>query len=241
MKDHTSRVVWITGATSGLGRSLARVFAERGDIVVATGRRLGALQALKKEFLEKEMVFPLYACDVTKPAAVRRTAARIEKEFGRIDVLINNAGITVFKSLRETSLREFDEILRTNLRGSFLTLKAVLEGMIRRKSGLIVNIISYAAKTTYTGSGAYSASKSGTEALMNVLREELRPYRVKVMNVYPGAIETPMWHQTHRRRYGRVMMPADDVAELIYEATRRPRPLTIEELVVRPEVGDIRV
>ncbi len=236
-----SRVVWITGATSGLGRSLARVFVEGGDIVIATGRRRRALGTLKKELSKQKGTFRLYACDVTKPEAVRRTATLIEREFDRIDVLVNNAGITVFKSLRDTTLRDFGAILETNLWGSFLTVKSVLEGMMRRKSGLIVNILSYAAKTTYTGSGAYSASKSGTEALMNVLREELRPYRVKVMNVYPGAIETPMWHETHRWRYGRVMMSADDVAELIYEAARRPRPLVVEELVIRPEIGDLRV
>ncbi|HEX9615217.1 MAG TPA: SDR family NAD(P)-dependent oxidoreductase, partial [Bacteroidota bacterium] len=123
----------------------------------------------------------------------------------------------------------------------FLVTKEILPHMMKRKGGMIVNIISYAAKTTYTGSAAYSAAKAGTQAMMNVVREEVRKHGIRIVNVYPGAVFTAMWSSKHRASMGDSMIPAEHLARVICEATLQPASLTTEEIVVRPPVGDLTV
>lgn len=180
-------------------------------------------------------------CDVRRDRDVRNVTRKLSARGIVPDVLVNNAGVTVFKSFRETSAKEFDDILDTNLRGQFLLTKASLSGMIRRRRGVVVNILSMAAKTVYTGSSVYSASKAAGAALMNVVREEVREKGIHVVNVYPGAVLTPMWSAAHRRTFARRMMRPEEIAGLIYEAvTAGPRAM-VEELVIRPLQGDLKV
>jgi NADP-dependent 3-hydroxy acid dehydrogenase YdfG len=237
-RNTSSRIVWITGASSGFGRALALAFAHAGDIVIATGRSLHALKLLQRK---REGRVEVHACDVRDERAVERLAKSVLRRHSRIDILVNNAGITSFAEFTDTSVREFDDILETNLRGLFLTTRSVLPSMLRRRSGLILNILSYAAKTTYTKSVAYSAAKAGAEAMMNVLRAEVRDKGIRVMNIFPGAMLTPMWPPHLRKRYSTSMMSADDVAALVVHLTQQPKTLHIEELIVRPPQGDLRV
>lgn len=239
MSTHAStRIVWITGAGSGLGRALAVAFAHSGDVVIATGRSLRTLKSLRRELGVGGEVF---ACDVRDERAVDRVARQVFRSHSKVDILVNNAGVTSFAEFASTGVKDFDAILDTNLRGLFLTTRSVLPSMIRRREGLILNILSYAAKTTYTKSAAYSAAKAGAEAMMNVLRAELRGKGVRVLNIYPGAILTPMWPPRLRKQYAASMMSVDDVAKLVVQLTRQPSTLHIEELVVRPPQGDLRV
>lgn len=180
-------------------------------------------------------------CDVRVERSVRSAARRIAARFKRVDVLVNNAGVTYFKDFAGTSVKEFDHVLETNLRGSFLTTRGVLPGMLRRKSGMIVNIQSFAAKTTYTSSSVYAASKSGGVALMNGLRAEVRNKGIKILNVFPGATLTPMWEAPLQKRYAGVMMRPEEVARKIFEATQLPDSMMIEEMVIRPQIGDLTV
>jgi NADP-dependent 3-hydroxy acid dehydrogenase YdfG len=230
--------VWITGASSGFGRALALAFAHAGDIVIATSRSVRALKLLQRTLEARGEV---YACDVRDGRAVERLAKSVLRRHSRVDILVNNAGVTSFAEFANTSVREFDDILDTNLRGLFLTTRAVLPSMLRRRSGLILNILSYAAKTTYTRSAAYSAAKAGAEAMMNVLRAEVRGKGIGVMNIFPGAILTPMWPLHLRKRYSASMMSAEDVATLVVQLTQQPKTFHIEELIIRPPQGDLRV
>lgn len=106
---------------------------------------------------------------------------------------------------------------------------------------MIVNIQSFAAKITYTASSIYAASKSGGVAMMNSLREEVRSRGIKVLNVYPGATDTRMWKPADRRRFADVMMTPQDVARKVVEATHLPESMMVEELVLRPQIGDLTV
>jgi NADP-dependent 3-hydroxy acid dehydrogenase YdfG len=229
-----SRIVWVTGASSGIGKAIADVFSMYGDTVIATSRLLqkshsqsGRIDALK--------------CDVRVLSQVQRTARLILKRHGMIDILVNNAGITLFKDLLKTSTAEFDDILATNFRGLFLTTRAVLPSMMKRKRGIILNILSYASKTTYTKSGAYTGAKAGAEAMMNVLREEIRGKGIKVINIHPGAVDTAMWPQRYRAKNKASMMRPHDLAQLLYVMTRQPNSIHVEELVMRPQGGDLQV
>jgi short-subunit dehydrogenase len=207
--------------------------------VVATSRSRRELDGLVREIALERGRAIAFACDVTLPRNVASTARRVLRRFGRVDVLVNNAGVTSFKSLQETTQAEFDEVIAANLRGTFLCIKAVIGSMIRRRSGHIINIISTAARKTFTESSAYSASKAGVLALSDVLREEVRPFNIKVTAVIPGATQTEMWDKSERKRYGRRMMLPEDVARIVVATFQAPARAHVEEIVVRPQLGDI--
>jgi 3-oxoacyl-[acyl-carrier protein] reductase len=134
---------------------------------------------------------------------------------------------------------EFDEVISANLRGTFLCTKAVIDSMVRRRSGHVINVISIAARKTYTKSSAYSASKAGVLALTDVLREEVRPFGIKVTAVTLGATETQMWNASTRDKYRHRMMSAEDVARVVVSVFQAPRRAHIEEIILRPQLGDL--
>jgi NADP-dependent 3-hydroxy acid dehydrogenase YdfG len=236
-----SRIVWITGASSGIGRALAEEFALHGDSIAATARNLSNLTALQGQIEASSGTCRVFQCDISNADQVHTTAGSISSAFGPIDILINNAGVTYFKDFSATSIEQFDEVIATNLRGLFLTTKAVLPDMLERGSGLIINVLSYAAKATYTGSSVYAASKAGAEAMMNVLRAETRNKGIKIVNVYPGAVFTPIWHTKHREKYGHQMMKPAEIAKVMYDLSCQPASMVIEDVVIRPQVGDLQV
>lgn len=241
MDQKKDRVVWITGASSGLGAALAEEFVIHGDMVVATARSRVPLQLLQKKLQGAGGPLEIYACNLRGEKSVHSVAGKILANHKTVDILINNAGVTYFKDFISTGISEFDEVVETNLRGLFLTTKNILPSMLKRRNGCIINILSYAAKTTYTESAAYSASKAGAEALMNVLRAETRGKGIKVVNVFPGAILTPIWHPRHQEKYYKVMMKPSEVAKMIYEITTRPPSLMVEDIIIRPQIGDLKV
>jgi NADP-dependent 3-hydroxy acid dehydrogenase YdfG len=235
------RVVWITGAGSGFGSALAERFSMNGDVVVLSGRSAGSLNVVAQKIRSNKGTCEVIPIDVQKVASVRKAANKVLRAYNRIDVLVNNAGITAFKSFEATSEREFSKIVSTNLTGMFLVTKSVLRAMLKERQGIILNVLSYAAKTTYTGSAAYSASKTGGAAMMNVLREETRGKGVQVINIYPGAIDTPMWNDRARRKFKKEMMTPWEISALIYEATVQKPNVVVEELVIRPQSGDLHL
>jgi NADP-dependent 3-hydroxy acid dehydrogenase YdfG len=141
----------------------------------------------------------------------------------------------------DTSIEEFDHIINTNLRGIFLTTKAVLPAMLQNQSGLVLNILSYVVKEVYTKSAAYSSSKAGAEAMMNVLRSEVRRQGINIVNVYPGAVSTPIWRQNQREKFGNQMLTPEQVAEMLYHVSSQPSSLMVEEIVLRPQGGDLQI
>ncbi len=236
-----SRIVWITGASSGIGRGLAEEFAMRGDRIAASARNLANLTALQGQIEASSGTCKAFQCDITNADQVSATAASIGASMGPLDVLINCAGVTYFKDFSSTTVEQFDEVIATNLRGLFLSTKAVLPGMLERGSGLIMNVLSYAAKAVYAGSSVYAASKAGGEAMMNVLRAETRDKGIKIINVYPGAVFTPIWHPKHREKYGHQMMKPAEIAKVMFELSCQPASMVIEDVVIRPQVGDLQV
>jgi len=232
-------VVWVTGASRGIGREIARQFAFLGCEVCLSSRNRKRLESASKEIIKlggRAHVFPL---DVTSQKSIPLVVKQIQKKVGQVDVLINNAGITVFKTFIDTTLGEFNNIIQTNLNGPIECIKAVLPGMIKRKNGWIINIVSDAAIKTIEGSSAYTASKSGLLALGKILREEVRQFNIKVVNVLPGAASTDMWNPKMRKKYSYRMMKAKSVAEAILSVYQMPDDVVVDEIVVRPVLGDL--
>ncbi len=230
-----SRGVWITGARTGIGRAFVDEFLGRGWSVVASSRN-----DVKRQD-PGDGTFASIPVDVRDPRSVSKAWKAIGRLPFTIDMLINNAGITSFSSFEQTSYRQFRDIVDTNLTGSFLATKAVLGEMKRRRSGIIINILSFAARKAYTMSSAYGASKAGAHMLANVLRMEMRPFGIRVVNVLPGAVATPMWPASVRRKRGDQMMSAASLAKAIADLVTLDRSLVPEEIVLRPPTGDVTI
>lgn len=236
-----NRVVWITGAGKGIGAALAWRLAAMGVRLFLTGRTSHALEAVAAEL---HTTYPSSAvvtaeCDVASWPSVERAHAFVAEKIGAVDVLVNNAGVGVFVPLLEMRHEDFERTLNTNLRGAWHCIKAVLPAMVARTSGVIVNINSIAAMTTFTGGTAYAASKAGLLALSRSLRQEVRAAGVKVIDVLPGATETDIWEASARREFRARMMQPDDVAEAVVAALLLHPRVMPEELTLRPQLGDL--
>jgi 3-oxoacyl-[acyl-carrier protein] reductase len=230
--------VWVTGASKGIGKSISEALLRENHKVAVSARSRDLLDALSVDTVDSGSVFRV-PLDVTSPADVDAAARLINEKFGSIDVLVNNAGVTRFATIQDTSVDVLNEIIDTNLKGTFHAVKSVLPFMLERKSGWIVNIISVTAHRTFTKSGAYAASKAGALAFSNVLREEVRKDGIKVTAVVPGATETEMWPAEIRQRHGGRMMRPDDIGKIIASILKTPENCMLEEVTVRPILGDL--
>jgi NADP-dependent 3-hydroxy acid dehydrogenase YdfG len=233
------KVIWITGASTGIGKEIATEFSKAGHIIVATARRKSRLVSLVSEIKFAGREATAFVCNVASERSVQLTAKRIREKYGRIDCLINNAGVTVFKSFTDTKVYDFDYVMGINLRGAFLSLKSVIPQMIKNKKGHIINIISVSANTVYENSSVYSASKAGLLALTNSIRKETRRYNIKISNILPGAVETAMWDSRTRTKYKNRMLSPSDVAKIVLEVFQQPKKVLVEDIIIRPIKGDI--
>lgn len=232
-------VVWVTGASRGIGSEIAGQFAMIGCRVCLTGRNKKELLRVQNRIVRlggQAFVFP---CDITNQPAILRTANNIRRSVGEVDILINNAGITVFKSFLKTSLKEFSDIISTNLMGQITAIHAVLPTMVQRRNGWVINVLSTASRLTFEGSAAYTAAKAGMYGFSKVLREELRLSNVKVVDILPGPTATDMWSAASRRKHSSKMMKAKSVAEAVLALYQFPPDVIPEEIVMRPILGNL--
>ncbi len=230
--------IWITGASSGIGKAAVEEFAKIGCRVFASSRRVSELERLKKSLNKEKLDIDVFGCNVASNANVEQTAKKILAAH-KIDCLVNNAGVTSFKLAEENSINEIDDIINTNLLGSIYTIKAVLPKMIEQGGGTIINILSIVTKKVFINSSAYAASKNGLMGYTNILREEVRKYKIKVINIIPGATLTPMWSQVVRKENSERMMKPEDIARLLVWVFLQKENMVSEEILVRPIEGDL--
>ncbi|MCS7052296.1 MAG: SDR family oxidoreductase [Ignavibacterium sp.] len=231
--------IWITGASSGIGKALSIEFAKIGFKVFASSRNNVDLERINQELEKDKCEVEIIPCNVASFSNVDNSFKKILAKT-KLGCLVNNAGITTFKLAEENSIREIDDIISTNLLGSIYTIKTVLPHFIQNGGGTIINVLSVVAKQVYTKSSAYSASKAGLLAYTNSLREEVRKYNIRVINVLPGATETQMWPKKIREEFSSKMMSASDVARAIVWAYLQEGNSVVEELVIKPITGDLK-
>lgn len=232
------KAIWITGASSGIGKAIVKLFVTSGYTVIASARREDLLIELQNElagFAEKIKVVP---CDVSSLTSIEKTYTKISLDF-KVDCLINNAGITSFKPFKDNTVDEIEGIINTNLLGSIYTVKTVLPGMIKQGGGSIINMLSVITEKVFTNSSLYSASKTGLLAFTEVLREEVRKYNIRVMAVTPGATETEIWSEEMRHKFSQRMMQPSDIARIILFAYKQNGNVVLENIIARPVLGDL--
>jgi short-subunit dehydrogenase len=228
--------VWITGASSGIGKAAVKEFASVGINIFASARRVTELERLKEEINSDHLeIFP---CNVASQANVDQTFKKITTE-NQINCLVNNAGITSFKSAEDNTIKEIDDIINTNLLGSIYTIKSVLPHMKKIGGGTIINILSVVTQKTFTNSSVYTSSKMGLLGYLKVLREEVRDYKIRVLNIIPGATESAMWTREMREEHAHRMMNPESIARLMVSSFLQKDNLVTEEIIVRPIEGDL--
>ncbi len=230
--------VWITGASSGIGKATAKEFAKVGCDVFVSARRATELERLKKELSKDKLTIELHPCNVASSANIDQVVKKISAKH-KINCLVNNAGVTTFKDALDNSIQEINDIINTNLLGSIYAIKYVLPHMIENGGGTIINIISSAAKKIFTASSAYTASKAGLLGYTNVLREEVRKHKIRIINIHPGATETPMWSQDVRKENSNRMMTSEEIGRLIVWAFLQEGNVVTEDIDVKPIQGDL--
>src|SRR3990172_5269607 len=182
-------VALITGGGRGIGRAMALRFAHEGADVVLAGRTLSGLQAVEKEVRDLGREALVVVCDVGEDSSVRAMVQQAEARFGKIDLLVNNAGyFCSMAPLQEMPDAEWDLTLRANLTSVFYVCRAVLPGMIARRHGSIVMISSISAKEAYPYAAPYSAAKAGLLGLTRALAAEVGPYGIRVNALCPGVV-----------------------------------------------------
>lgn len=232
-------IVLITGASQGIGEAIAKVFAAevRGVRLALVARNKKNLEKVAKACLRLGAAAEVFPCDVADEAAVRVLASAVTRRFGAPDVLINNAGKFFAAPFLAMTVADFDRTLSANLRSVFLVTREFAPGMVRRGRGDIFIMSSIAGRAAHPGGAAYSAAKFGVSGLSQVIRAELKNEGIRVCCVYPGATRTPSWDGSGVPA-GR-MMPAGDVARAFLDIYRLTRKTVVEEIVLRPQRGDV--
>lgn len=237
-------VVFITGASSGIGASCAKQFAQQGVKLLLAARRVNRVNALA-DLLKKEWRIPVhvFGLDVRNQEEVERVLQSLPEEWKSIDVLVNNAGLSRgLNKLQEGTIADWDEMIDTNVKGLLYVTRAILPGMISRGRGHIINIGSIAGHSVYPAGNVYCASKYAVKALSEGLKMDLLGTPIRVSSIDPGLVETEFslvrFHGDSERAKkvyeGLQPLTPDDIADAVIYCATRPPHVNINEVVVMP-------
>ena len=223
MKRLAGKIAIVTGSSSGIGKAIALTFAEEGACVVVAARRQHLCEQTVKQIREKGGEAMAIQTDVTDEAQVDRLITETVKRYGRLDLLVNNAGIGGGGPIENTSTETFDLVLNTNLRGTFFCCRAGFRQMKQHGGGTIINMSSVAGVQAWAGTGTYSASKHGIMALTRSLADEGRPYKIKVSAICPGGVADELVDASPEEILRSEKISPYDIAETaVYLATLGP-------------------
>jgi NADP-dependent 3-hydroxy acid dehydrogenase YdfG len=234
------KVVVITGASSGLGEAAARRLARDGAKLVLGARRLDRLQALAKDLSLR--VDAVVQTDVSKCDQVKRLVDHAVKAHGRVDVMINNAGLMPQSLLETLKIDEWDRMIDVNIKGVLYGIAAALPVMKAQKSGHIINVSSVAGHKVRPGSTIYSATKSAVRVISEGLRQEVKPYNIRTTIISPGAVESelpdtitdPDIGARVAQFYKETAISADSFANMVVFAMSQPEDVDVNEILFRP-------
>jgi NADP-dependent 3-hydroxy acid dehydrogenase YdfG len=247
MENIKGKVVVITGASSGLGEAAAKHLAALGASVVLGARRADKIERLSKQINDIGGKSLAIAVDVTKRDQVKQFVDSAVKHFGRVDVILNNAGIMPLSPIDRLNVDEWDTMIDVNIKGVLNGIAAVLPYMKEQKSGQIINTSSVAGHKIFGGSAVYSATKFAVRALTEGLRMEVKPYNIRTTIVCPGAVKTELLQhiseadiqQANQDYVGTVGISPDSFARVIAFAISQPNDVDINEVIFRPTAQEL--
>lgn len=236
------KVVVITGASSGMGEAAAKHLSALGATVVLGARRADRIEKLAKEIKDNGGKAFAIAVDVTQREQVKRLVNTAVEQFGRVDVILNNAGVMPLSTMDRLNVDEWDTMIDVNIKGVLNGIAAVLPYMKEQKSGQIINTSSVAGHKVFNGSAVYSATKFAVRALTEGLRMEVKPYNIRTSIVCPGAVKTellehitePDIQQANKNYVGAVGISPDSFARVVAFAIGQPEDVDTNEIIFRP-------
>jgi NADP-dependent 3-hydroxy acid dehydrogenase YdfG len=242
----TDKVVVITGASSGIGESTAKLLARHGAKVVLGARRKDRLDAAVKEISAAGGKAISFAVDVTKRTDVEALIKGAVESFGRVDVIVNVAGIMPIAPIDALKVEEWDRQIDVNIKGVLYGVAAALPQMQKQKSGHIINIASvFGIKVFAPGATVYCATKSAVRTLTEGLRIELHSQNIRCTMISPGAVATELPESSSEeatrknlREFYKMAIPANSIASAIAYAIEQPAEVEIDEMVIRPTAQD---
>lgn len=239
------KVVIITGASSGLGEATARRLSQSGAKLMLAARREDRLKALAQALRKEDKQVAYRVVDVTDRAQMEALAQAALSEYGRIDVLINNAGLMPLAPLDAIQVDEWETMIDVNIKGVLYGIAAVLPTMRAQKSGHIINLSSVAGHKVFPGGAVYCATKFAVRALSEGLRIESRG-EIRSTNISPGAVATELTdHITHKGaaevagQIYQVAIDADAIARAIAYAIEQPADVDVNEMIIRPSAQEL--
>ena len=240
------KVVVITGASSGLGEATARHLSGEGAVVVLGARRLGRLTALAQALGAEDGRAIAVQTDVTQSEQVRALVDAAVQRFGRIDVMINNAGLMPHSPLDRLKIDDWDRMIDVNIKGVLYGMAAALPYMQKQKSGHFINVSSVAGHKVRPSSAVYAATKHAVLALSEGLRQEVKPYNIRTTVISPGAIDTDLPASVTEpdiaadvRKIYEIAIPADAFARAVAFAISQPDEIDVNEILFRPTRQEI--
>jgi len=239
-----SRIALITGATSGIGKATAELFAKNGYDLIITGRRTGRLEELCGH-LEKQYKVKVVKLDfdIRKLSEVKKNISELPPAFKNIDVLVNNAGLASgLSTIQDGDIEDWEKMIDTNIKGLLYITKEVANLMIPLKKGHIINVGSVAGKEVYANGNVYCATKHAVDALNKAMRIDLLPHNIRVSGIHPGMVETEFsvvrFHGDEEKAkkvyLGLQPLTGADIADAIYWMATRPAHVNITDMVLTP-------
>jgi NADP-dependent 3-hydroxy acid dehydrogenase YdfG len=243
MTDNISgKVIVITGASSGMGAAAATYLAAKGASIVLGARRADRIEALAAQIADAGGKATAVVTDVSNRTDVAKLVDTAVETYGRIDVLINNAGLMPLSPLDRLKVDEWDRMIDVNVKGVLYGIAAALPHMKAQRSGHIINVSSVAGHKLFPGSAVYSATKFAVRALSDGLREEMAPHNIRTTIISPGAVKTELLdhisekdvQEANQDYVGQVGVPAETFARLVAFAINEPDDVGINEILFRP-------
>lgn len=241
------KVVVITGASSGLGEATARHLSAQGAIVVLGARRVDRIQSLAQELIDKDGKALAMATDVTRHDDVKALVDAAVQTFGRVDVMLNNAGLMPHSPLERLKIDDWNQTIDVNIKGVLYGIAAALPHMKQQKSGQIINVASVAARIVRPGSAVYAATKSAVLMISEGLRQEVKPYGLRTTILSPGAVATELPNSITEpdiagfigKLYEEIAIPAESFARAVAFAISQPPEVDVNEILFRPTRQEI--
>jgi NAD(P)-dependent dehydrogenase (short-subunit alcohol dehydrogenase family) len=230
------RIILVTGGSRGIGLAIARACGREGARLILAARDRGALRRAAKAVPGGALAVGV---DMTRPAPVRRLFRRVREKYGRLDVLVNSAGVFTYKPFVRTTLEDWRRNIESNLTSLFLAARAALPLLERSRAPHVVSILSISSLRAFPNCSAYTASKFGALGLTRALAEELRSRRIRVTAVVPGSTDTRMTREFDFPVDRKRLMQPNDVAEAVLAALVQPPRTTVEEIVLMPSSGSL--